>query len=98
VSQFPHDEFLALCALSTSGELTREERDRLQEHLPGCHTCREAMKQYDAVANSVVPVLSPDPESLEPHPSWSQERAEAVLFQRLMREEERSRDREGRSG
>jgi anti-sigma factor RsiW len=64
VSQFPHDEFLALCALSTSGELTQEEWNRLQEHLPGCHTCREAMKQYDAVADSVIPALTPAPESL----------------------------------
>jgi hypothetical protein len=29
LSQLPHDEFLALCALSTSGELTQEERNRL---------------------------------------------------------------------
>jgi hypothetical protein len=55
VSQFPHDEFLALCALSTSGQLTQEERNRLQEHLPGCLTCREAIRQYDAVANSLIP-------------------------------------------
>ena len=93
MSQFPHDEFLALCALSTSGELTQEERNRLQEHLPGCDTCREAMKQYDAVANSVIPVLTPAPESLEAHPPWSQERAEIALFQRLMLEGEVGEDR-----
>jgi len=52
------------------------------------------MRQYDVVANSVIPALTPDPESLAPNPSWSQERAEAVLFQRLMTEEERSLDRE----
>jgi hypothetical protein len=51
------------------------------------------MKQYDAVANSVIPALTPDPESRELHRSWSQERAEAALFQRLMREEELGGDR-----
>jgi hypothetical protein len=51
------------------------------------------MKQYDAVANSVIPALTLDPESLEPHPSWSQERAEAALFQRLMLEEQLGVDR-----
>ena len=88
MSQILHDEFLALCALSTSGQLTQQERNRLREHLPGCLTCREAIKQYEAVANSVILTLTPDPESLEPHPSWSQERAEAALFQRLMLEEQ----------
>ena len=29
----PHDEFLELCAVSTSGQLTEEEQKRLQEHL-----------------------------------------------------------------
>ena len=93
MSQFPHDEFLALCALSTSGQLTQEERNRLQEHLPGCLTCREAIRQYDAVANSLIHALTPDPERLEPHPSWSQEQAEVDFFQRLMREEELGADR-----
>ena len=41
----PHDEFLELCALSTAGELTREEQKRLQDHLEVCPSCREAVKQ-----------------------------------------------------
>jgi hypothetical protein len=31
----PHEEFLELCAVSTSGELTEEERRKLDEHLSG---------------------------------------------------------------
>ncbi len=98
MSQSPHDEFLALCALSTSGELTGEDRTRLQEHLAVCPSCREAMKQYETVVSKTIPALAPDSESLESDPSWSQEQAEAALFQRLTLEEELGKDRGGAEG
>ena len=87
----PHDEFLELCALSTSGELTGEEQKRLQGHLEVCPSCREAMKQYEAVVSKTIPALAPDPENLESDASWSreeQDQAESALFQRLTLEEE----------
>ena len=80
MSQSPHDEFLALCALSTSGELTGEERTLLQEHLAVCPSCREAMKQYEAVVSKTIPALAPDPGSVEFDPSWSQEQALGQLI------------------
>jgi Putative zinc-finger len=95
LSESPHDEFLALCALSTSGELTGEERTRLQEHLAVCPSCREAMEQYEVVVSKTIPALAPDPESIESDPSWSQEQAEAALFQRLTLEEQLGTDRGG---
>jgi hypothetical protein len=93
LSQSPHDEFLELCAVSTSGQLTGEEQKRLQEHLAVCPSCREAMKQYEAVVTRTIPALAPDPENLESDPSWSQEQAEAALFERLTLEEELGTDR-----
>ncbi len=51
------------------------------------------MKQYEAVANSVIPALTPDPEVVESDPSWSQEQAEAAFFQRLTLEEQLGSDR-----
>jgi len=93
LSQPPHDEFLELCALSTSGELTGEEQKRLQEHLAGCPSCREAMKQYEAVVVKTIPALAPALESSESDPEWSQEQAEAAFFQRLTLEEESGTDR-----
>jgi hypothetical protein len=98
LSQSPHDEFFELCALSTSGELTGEERTKLQEHLAVCPSCREAMKQYEAVVSKTMPALAPDPEGVESDPSWSQEQAEAALFQRLALEEELGTDRGGADG
>jgi hypothetical protein len=89
----PHDEFLELCAISTSGELTREEEQRLKDHLSVCPSCSVAMKQFEAVVSNTIPALAPDPESLEPDPSWSQEHAEAALFQRLTLEEQLGPDR-----
>ena len=86
MSQSPHDEFLELCAVSTSGQLTGDEQKRLQEHLEVCASCRETMKQFEAVVSKTIPALAPDPENLESDRSWSQEQqeqAEAALFQRL---------------
>jgi hypothetical protein len=84
----PHDEFLELCAVSTSGELTEEEQKRLQDHLAVCPSCREAIQQYEAVVGRAIPTIAAEevPDEVEPGPSWSQERAEAALFKRLEEE------------
>lgn len=54
----PHDEFLELCALSTSGELNTEEQRRLEEHLAVCPQCREAKREFEAVVDVGVPLLA----------------------------------------
>ncbi len=53
----PHEEFLELCALSTSGELSVEERKNLQTHLAACADCRQALKEFEAAAVLGVPLL-----------------------------------------
>jgi anti-sigma factor RsiW len=98
LARSPHDEFIELCAISTSGELTEEERNRLQQHLAGCPSCREAMTQYNAVVSQTISALVPDPESVESDPSWSREQAEAAFFQRLTQQEELDRGRGGAEG
>ena len=89
----PHDEFLELCAISTSGQLTEAEHKRLQEHLAVCPSCREAKQQYEAVVSKAIPALAPDSENIESDPSWSQDQVEAALFERLAHEEESGTDR-----
>jgi hypothetical protein len=54
----PHEEFLELSAVSTSGELTEAEQERLREHLRGCPDCREALEEFEAAAEVGVPLLS----------------------------------------
>lgn len=54
----PHEEFLELCALSTSGDLTEEERKELKSHLSECEECRQALKEFEAAADIGVPLLS----------------------------------------
>ena len=85
----PHDEFLELCAVSTSGQLTQEEQKKLEEHLAVCPSCREAIKQYEALVAHTIPAIAADeaPEDLEAGPSWSQQRAEAALLDRIAQEE-----------
>jgi hypothetical protein len=65
----PHDKFLELCALSTSGELTGEEQKDLQAHLAGCADCRQALKEFEAAAGVGMPLLHScltSADSLEP--------------------------------
>jgi len=87
----PHDEFLELCAVSTSGQLTEEEQKKLQEHLAVCQSCREALRQYEAVVGQAIPAIAAneEPESAQSEPAWSQEEAERAFFRRLAQEEKR---------
>jgi hypothetical protein len=66
----PHDKFLELCAISTSGDLTEEEQKDLQAHLAECSGCRNALKEFEAAADIGMPLLYPQlasPDSLEPN-------------------------------
>jgi hypothetical protein len=65
----PHDKFLELCAISTSGELTELEQRELQTHLAACPECRQALKEFEAAAGTGVPLLHShlsSPDSFEP--------------------------------
>jgi hypothetical protein len=53
-----HDEYLELCALSTAGDLTKEEERRLQAHLSACVDCRQALKEFQAAAAVGMPLLA----------------------------------------
>src|SRR5260370_10500695 len=55
----PHDKFLELCAISTSGDLTAEEQKVLQGHLAECPECRHALKEFEAAAGIGMPLLHP---------------------------------------
>jgi Putative zinc-finger len=54
----PHEEFLELCAISTTGELTEDEQMELREHLAVCSECRQALAEFETVADVGVPLLS----------------------------------------
>jgi hypothetical protein len=54
----PHEEFLELCAVSTSGELSEEEQERLRDHLATCAECRRALQEFGAAADIGVPFLA----------------------------------------
>jgi hypothetical protein len=84
----PHEEFLELCALATTGHLTVEERKRLEEHLTSCSACRDAMKQFATVVDRAIPALAPElaGSTSEENPSFSIEKAEAAFLERLAEE------------
>ena len=65
----PHDKFLELCAISTSGDLTEEEQKDLQAHLAECPECCQALKEFEAAADVGMLLLHPqlaNPDSSEP--------------------------------
>lgn len=53
----PHEEFVELCAVSTSGELSEDELRRLHDHLATCAECRQALLEFESVADIGVPLL-----------------------------------------
>ncbi len=88
----PHDEFLELCAVSTSGQLSQEQQNRLREHLAICSECRDALRDFESVVHDTIPAigaeeLSKQSSAIDPGPSWSQSKAEKAFFERLAREE-----------
>ena len=88
-----HDEFLELCAVSTSGQLTEAEEQKLQAHLAVCPACRKTLKQYQAIVDRVIPAIAPEEllNDLDPGPNWSMERAEQSLFEQISQEEKPNR-------
>jgi len=83
----PHDEFLELCAVSTSGDLTEEEKTKLQKHLATCAGCRQAIKEFQAAASIGTPLFAAVASGDSPPTAetWSAEAAEAAFRERLAR-------------
>ena len=96
----PHEEFLELCAVSVSGELTQEERRKLDQHLEGCASCREALKQFRETVKTAVPLLGAEvlDDEAQLDKSWSPNKAEAALFERLSKEKNRVISRHASKG
>ncbi len=92
----PHEEFLELCAASIAGELTQEERRKLDEHLSGCADCREVLNQLQETVKTAVPAIAAGLHQNDPEPdrSWSQDKAEAALFERLSKEDSKAGSRQ----
>lgn len=91
----PHEEFLELCAVSTAGELTKEQSRKLDKHLLGCAACREVLKQLQETVKTAVPAIAAGLPQDEPQPdkSWSQDKEEAALFERLSKEDSQAGSR-----
>jgi len=82
-----HEEFLELCAVSISGELTGEERKKLEEHLKGCASCRQALEQFKASVRAAIPGAAQETvEAGVMDHSLLVEQAEAAFFTRFDRE------------
>jgi hypothetical protein len=77
----PHDEFVELCAISTSGDLTEEEQNKLNAHLAGCADCRQALKEFEAAVDVGVPLLA---SKLSTVPSEESESSPKDLTERVL--------------
>jgi anti-sigma-K factor RskA len=82
----PHDECQRLCALSLSGDLLEEQERWLDNHLRACAECRERLKEYEQLADSVMPDFAAEHHenrTERPSTTWSIEDAERRLFAAL---------------
>jgi hypothetical protein len=80
------DYFIELCALSTTDALTLEQRRQLELHLSVCANCREIKDQYDALIATTLPAMAAELAQVgtdHTSASWSIERAEAALMERI---------------
>ena len=83
----PHDEFVKLCALSTSGDLTDEEQNKLHVHLAVCGQCRDTLKEFHVLVDKAIPLFAPDSFDAEAkNDPAADAAAEVALFERLSRE------------
>jgi hypothetical protein len=80
-----HEHFAQLCALFTSGSLTKSEQRELDEHLAGCKPCADLLREYRTVAKSGIPLLAPvhHTESVNDAEPWSVETAKKRLLYRV---------------
>jgi len=53
-----HDEFVALCALFYSGEISEEEWALLQIHMAYCDSCHDRFLEYKKLTSDVIPAMA----------------------------------------
>ena len=53
-----HDEFVALCALHHTGEISEEDWALLQIHMAYCDSCHERFLQHQQIASDLVPAMA----------------------------------------
>lgn len=53
-----HEEFVALCALFYSGEISEEEWALLQVHMAYCDSCQHVFEQYQQIHEGVIPAMA----------------------------------------
>jgi hypothetical protein len=53
-----HDEFVALCALYHSGDISEEEWALLQIHMAYCDSCHERFLQYQQIKSDLIPAMA----------------------------------------
>jgi anti-sigma factor RsiW len=91
----PHEKFLELCALLTSGDLTGKEREELRAHLADCSECQQVLKEFEAVADVGMSLLraplsasdSPEPSSFPPSGGFKGIAARTTARRRTARSE-----------
>ena len=84
-----HEEFRELCAAATAGELSVDEKARLEVHLATCPECRRVLREYELATLKGLAALAEDHDTTSkeaPDSSWSREDAEVAFFKRLEKE------------
>ena len=54
-----HQEYLEMCALCVSGDISDEQLTKLDDHLEGCLDCRRAFNELRVIESIGIAALSP---------------------------------------
>lgn len=65
-----HERFAELCALAMSGALSAGELSELEDHLRACPECRDALREYEVLADEGIPHLAARYGSFEEVSAW----------------------------
>src|SRR5579871_6082710 len=82
----PHDEYIGLCAISTSGALSDVEKKELDEHVTGCSSCRRILREYQDAAEVGTPLFAAAAIEVPLPETNSLDHAESLFRTKLERE------------
>jgi len=94
---YGHERFAELCALAMSGALSGGELSELDDHVRACPECRDALREYEVLAEEGIPHLAARYGSFEEVDAWDDAETRRKVVARV-RSAQESKPLEQRAG
>ena len=83
-----HARYVELCALLTTGSLSGEDLDELDNHLMNCVECQRLVEDFHRVVRDAIPLLASREEQPTENVSWRPEKIKRQLFAAIGEQEQ----------